>query len=150
LRGDGGTGWALAWKSALWARLRDGARAYANVKLLLATSTLPNMFALHPPFQIDGNFGATAAITEMLVQSTPGRITLLPALPARWSEGSVTGLRVRGGGRVDISWKGGRLTQLTLSSDRAAKYAIAYGDHVAEVSLAAGETRTWRGDRPGS
>jgi alpha-L-fucosidase 2 len=150
LRGDGGTGWALVWKTALWARLRDAGRAYANLQLLLAENTLPNLFALHPPFQIDGNFGATAAITEMLVQSTPERITVLPALPPQWPEGRLTGIRVRGGGRVDITWSGGRLTQLTLSSDRAARYAIVYGDHRAEVDLAAGEARTWHGDRPGS
>lgn len=150
LRGDGGTGWALVWKSALWARLRDAGRAYANLQLVLAKNTLPNLFALHPPFQIDGNFGATAAITEMLVQSTSDRITVLPALPRQWPEGSLTGVRVRGGGRVDMSWKEGRLTQLTLSSDRAATYAIAYGNHVAQVRLAAGESRTWTGERPGS
>ena len=150
LRGDGGTGWALVWKTALWARLRDAGRAYANLQLVLAKNTLPNLFALHPPFQIDGNFGATAAITEMLVQSTPERITVLPALPPQWREGSLTGIRVRGGGRVDISWKEGRLTQLTLSSERAATYALAYGEHVAQVRLAAGESRTWSGERPGS
>jgi alpha-L-fucosidase 2 len=150
LRGDGGTGWALVWKAALWARLRDAGRAYANLQLVLARNTLSNMFALHPPFQIDGNFGATAAITEMLVQSTPERITVLPALPPQWPEGSLTGIRVRGGGRVDVSWKEGRLTQLTLASDRAATYAIVYGDHTGTATLRAGETRTWKGVRPGS
>jgi alpha-L-fucosidase 2 len=145
LRGDGGTGWALVWKSALWARLRDAGRAYANLQLVLAKNTLPNLFALHPPFQIDGNFGATAAITEMLVQSTPDRITVLPALPPQWPEGRLTGVRVRGGGRVDIAWSGGRLTELSLEGDRPARYVIQYGDRSVEVSLAAGEKRRWDG-----
>jgi alpha-L-fucosidase 2 len=145
LRGDGGTGWALVWKTALWARLGDAARAYANLRLLLETSTLPNMFALHPPFQIDGNFGGTAAITEMLVQSTPDTIRVLPALPAEWPDGSLTGVRVRGGGRVDITWKAGRLTSLTLSSDRDATYAVTYGDRTASVSVAGGTAVTMDG-----
>jgi alpha-L-fucosidase 2 len=145
LRGDGGTGWALVWKSALWARLREAGRAYANLQLVLAKNTLPNLFALHPPFQIDGNLGATAAITEMLVQSTPQRITVLPALPSQWPDGQLTGVRVRGGGRVDIAWSGGRLTELRLAGDRPARYVIQYGERSVEVSLGAGEKRRWNG-----
>jgi alpha-L-fucosidase 2 len=139
LRGDGGTGWALVWKAALWARLGDAGRAYAHLKQILGSSTLPNMFALHPPFQIDGNFGATAAITEMLVQSTPDTLTVLPALPAEWPDGSITGLRVRGGGRVDVMWKGGRLAELkvTATGDDVA-YTVRYGEHRAKVALARG------------
>ena len=119
LRGDGGTGWAAAWRVALWARLGDGDRAYANLRFLLTKSTLPNMFDLHPPFQIDGNLGGTAGITELLVQSTADEIRLLPALPKRWTTGHLAGVRVRGGATVDVSWKDGQLTEARVRSDRA-------------------------------
>lgn len=138
LRGDGGTGWAAAWKVALWARLRDAEHAYNNVKFLMTKSTLPNMFDLHPPFQIDGNLGATAGITEMLLQSTPTSIRILPALPQRWAAGSLRGARVRGGAQVDITWKDGRLTELRLRSAKAKTYTIAYGDRMATVRLEPG------------
>jgi alpha-L-fucosidase 2 len=135
LRGDGGTGWAAAWKVALWARLRDAEHAYDNVKFLMTRSTLPNMFDLHPPFQIDGNLGATAGITEMLVQSTATGIRVLPALPQRWSAGSLTGVRVRGGAQVDITWKDGRLTELRLRSGQVRTYTVAYGERRATVRV---------------
>jgi len=138
LRGDGGTGWAAAWKIALWARLRDAEHAYDNVKFLLTRSTLPNMFDLHPPFQIDGNLGATAGITEMLVQSTAAGIRVLPALPQRWSAGGLTGVRVRGGAQVDIVWKDGRLTELRLRSGQERTYTVAYGERRATVRVGPG------------
>jgi alpha-L-fucosidase 2 len=97
------------------------------------------MFALCPPFQIDGNLGAPAAITEMLVQSTPEEITVLPALPRQWPNGSLKGVRVRGGGKVDITWKEGRLTELGLQSDWAKKYRVSYGDRSAEVQIEPGK-----------
>ena len=138
LRGDGGTGWAAAWRVALWARLGDGERAYANLRFLLTKSTLPNMFDLHPPFQIDGNLGGTAGITELLVQSTADEIRFLPALPKRWTTGHLTGVRVRGGATVDVSWKDGRLTQARVRSQRAARYRVTCNGRVADVVLPAG------------
>jgi alpha-L-fucosidase 2 len=137
LRGDGGTGWAAAWRVALWARLQDGERAYANLRFLLTKSTLPNMFDLHPPFQIDGNLGGAAGIAELLVQSTPEEIRLLPALPKRWTTGRVTGVRVRGGATVDLSWKDGRLFEARLRSDRASRYHVTCNGRSVDVTLAA-------------
>jgi alpha-L-fucosidase 2 len=140
LRGDGGTGWSTVWRTALWARLQNPEHAYNNLKILITTSTLPNMFDLCPPFQIDGNLGASAAITEMLVQSTSDEIMILPALPSQWPSGSLKGVRVRGGGRVDIAWKDGRLTELSLQSDHATRYRIGYGDYSAEYQIQPGTT----------
>lgn len=142
-RGDGGTGWSLAWKINFWARLHDGDRAHLLFTNLLRHKTLPNLFDTHPPFQIDGNFGATAAVAEMLLQSHVRQneafvIELLPALPKAWPTGSVTGLRARGGVTVDLSWKDGALVRATLSSDRALTVPVKYKGKTARISLPAG------------
>jgi alpha-L-fucosidase 2 len=139
LREDGGTGWSTVWRVALWARLHNPEHAYNNLKILINTSTLPNMFDLCPPFQIDGNLGGPAAITEMLVQSTADEITVLPAAPQQWPNGNLRGVRVRGGGKVDISWKDGKLTELRLRSNHAKKYRVVYGDRSADVPVNTGK-----------
>ncbi|WP_440107313.1 glycosyl hydrolase family 95 catalytic domain-containing protein [Streptosporangium sp. H16] len=119
LRGDDGTGWSLAWKINYWARMEEGARAHTLIRLLVTTARLaPNMFDLHPPFQIDGNFGATSGIAEMLLQSHNGELHVLPALPSAWPAGKVQGLRGRGGYTVGTTWSSGAATEILVRFDR--------------------------------
>ncbi|WP_371783243.1 glycosyl hydrolase family 95 catalytic domain-containing protein [Streptosporangium subroseum] len=118
-RGDGGTGWSKAWKVNFWARLLDGDHSHKMLSEQLKSSTLDNLWDTHPPFQIDGNFGATSGMAEMLLQSQHDTIDVLPALPSAWSNGSVTGLRARGDATVDASWKDGNADRVTVHAGRS-------------------------------
>jgi alpha-L-fucosidase 2 len=146
IRGDKSTGWATAWRINLWAHLDEGDHAYGILKILLTPDlTYPNLFDAHPPFQIDGNFGGAAGIAEMLLQSGDGEIELLPALPAAWPEGNVSGLKARGAAEVALSWKNGRLTEAVVTSLRGGEYVLRYGDVVKKVTLDEGDSYRWNG-----
>lgn len=141
IRGDEGTGWSLAWKLNFWARLHDGNHAYRMIKDALRMEghggggVYPNLFDAHPPFQIDGNFGFTSGVVEMLLQSHDQTLHLLPALPDAWPNGEIKGIRARGGVGVDLKWSAGALTQVTLHPDRSLKTVVRYGANSKPVTL---------------
>ncbi|QGZ38609.1 alpha-L-fucosidase 2 [Pseudoduganella flava] len=159
-RGDAGTGWSMAWKAAFWARLRDGDQAHTMLRGVVATpgaraagkqpgseennagGMYPNLLDAHPPFQIDGNFGITAAICEMLLQSHDGVLHLLPALPAAWRDGSVSGLRARGGYAVDVTWRDGQVTAARVTAQPgsgAGTVRVRAGEKTVAVKLVRGQ-----------
>ncbi len=138
-RGDESTGWATAWRIALWARLRDGDRAHRVLRLLLDTSrTYPNMFDAHPPFQIDGNFGGAAAILEMLVQHDGDEIHLLPALPSAWPSGRLRGVRTPGPCSLDLTWADGEPTEVRITAERGGERVLRHGESRVPVTLEPG------------
>jgi alpha-L-fucosidase 2 len=152
-RGDGGTGWSMAWKICFWARLGDGDHALALLRHLLRPTGMrgtpygaegagvyPNLFCSHPPFQIDGNFGGAAGIAELLLQSHDGSVTLLPALPAGWPTGEARGLRARGGLEVDLSWRSGALATAVARAERTGRVVFRYAGKTCELRVEAGKT----------
>ena len=160
IKGDKTTGWSTGWRINLWARLHDGEQAYHIYRKLLtyvstdeyrgpdrrrSGGTYPNLFDAHPPFQIDGNFGGTAGVCEMLLQSNGDELQLLPALPAVWREGSVSGIRARGGHSLDMQWsQGGRQLTLTLLPGTTGKVRVRCGDRVATLKVKKGKPKVWR------
>jgi alpha-L-fucosidase 2 len=147
-RGDGSTGWSFAWRMPLWARAGDGDVALAQYNGLLEKRTLPNLFDLCGPFQIDGNFGATAGVAEMILQShqrvmqgdhSAYVIHLLPALPKAWAEGEVKGLRARGGFEVDVKWAGGAVQRAVLRSKLGGPCKVRAGERLIDLQSQPGK-----------
>jgi alpha-L-fucosidase 2 len=149
-RGNGGTGWSVGWKINIWARLFDGNKAYDMIRQLIRAAPVkeingeksglyPNLFDMCPPFQMDGNFGYTAGVAEMLMQSQDGEINLLPALPDVWKDGMVTGLKARGNVEVNLNWKDNKLIHTTLKAAKDGTYRVRYGSNVKTINLKGGK-----------
>lgn len=153
-RGDSGTGWSIAWKINFWARLAEGERTHRLLRNLLTPATKGgrvyfNLFDTHPPFQIDGNFGATAGMTEMLLQSHAQEdglpvIDLLPALPPLWKSGSIQGLRARGGYQIDIAWTDGKLRAAKIHSLSGKPCLVRYGSRKEKITISRGQSKLWQ------
>jgi len=144
--GGGHTGWSRAWIINFYARLLDGNESYSHLRLLLEKSTLPNLFDTHPPFQIDGNFGGTAGIAEMLLQSHNGVIRILPALPDAWPEGKVTGLKARGNFEVSMEWHKGMASLISVQSLSGAPLKMVYRGSIVTMETQKGETYQFDSD----
>lgn len=139
-RGDGATGWSMGWKLNQWARLQDGNHAYTLFGNLLKNGTVDNLWDTHPPFQIDGNFGGTAGVTEMLLQSRMGFIQLLPALPNAWKDGSISGICAKGNFEVDMIWENNQLKEATVRSGAGGNCVIRYGDKMLSFKTIKGQS----------
>lgn len=139
-RGDGATGWSMGWKLNQWARLQDGNHAYTLFGNLLKNGTVDNLWDTHPPFQIDGNFGGTAGVTEMLLQSHMGFIQLLPALPNAWKDGSISGICAKGNFEVDMIWENNQLKEATVRSGAGGNCVIKYGDKMLSFKTIKGQS----------
>lgn len=139
-RGDGATGWSMGWKLNQWARLQDGNHAYTLFGNLLKNGTVDNLWDTHPPFQIDGNFGGTAGVTEMLLQSHMGFIQLLPALPNAWKDGSISGICAKGNFEVDMIWENNQLKEATVRSGAGGNCVIRYGDKMLSFKTIKGQS----------
>lgn len=142
--GGGHTGWSAAWLISQYARLQDGEKAKESLNTVLKKSTSPNLFGQHPPFQMDANFGTTAGIAEMLIQSHAGVIHILPALPKEWPTGEVKGLRARGGFEIDIKWEDGELTEIKVESLLGKDCKLKYRDVIHTLELEKGKSRRLR------